>query len=308
MKKKNKRNLSSQPNNSNALLQQNTTKKRMGKKEKKKIIAYVLLFLIAFFGITHLISIQKEAHLQKQEEARKGKLANVEADKIKYDEEGNVIEDETEIRLISFNDGTVLIKKDNFETLIDPGSSAVQNMKGEISGNIEAIITTKAFSNSIDDIRSKYKVDKVILTGQKKKGAERAKEQIIDMDQNFTIYIKNNGRTGSDSRSYITLFDAKNDANYAILNDVTEETFDILGDEYRCAGLILKGSIGDVSKAKLEDVFPNDIILLSKAEGANLKKLEEGSFTIYPAYKNKKKEFVILNDSIEEVEIGKVGE
>ena len=287
--------------NSNALLQnQGEVKKRIGKKEKRKYATYALLIIVLIFGVFKFIDAQKQAKLRAEEEARKGSLTTIDAEKARYDDDGNLIEETSDTRVLTFADGSILLKKDSFEVLIDPGADAKDNIDGYINGNIETLITTSPKNKNINKIKKEYNIDQIILAKESNKKNGKIKDRIIDMGENLSVYVKNNNAARESNRNSVLVYDGAAKVNFAVLNDISDKSFDLLGEDYKCSAIIIKGNAGKLSSSTIKNRFPKTVVLMNKIEGNSLNMLKEQSLGIYPIYSLKKQEFIVKEGSLTE--------
>lgn len=244
-KKKRRRVKSHQVVAQNALSGQHKQKKRFGKKQKKKLILIFLgIFVVALIAgyFVNQAKIEKE---KLKEKMKQGDIVIKNAEKQKLDDEGNPVDthhDTSIIVLSAGNGNATLIKKDNFEVLIDAGAEDVSDKIGSyVKGNLEYLVITgnmEECTAGVKNVCDNYKIDSVIYPeGQEKalkeiKNKAQLDEQIIDMGENLSVSIRKpvGGKSEKDNIAIVTVND--NDETVQIVGQASAKNIKTLLSDY----------------------------------------------------------------------------
>lgn len=179
-------------------------KKRFGKKQKKKLLIIAILLLIVCLGATYAVNRHKAKQREAELKARQGEIITRDADKIEVDEEGNPIvkHKDAEIHIIKCGNGNAtLIKKGNYEVLVDVGDDITKYLEKNVSGDLEYLILTNHFEGCTKGAAAVYEKFNVVKTLYanpddavneliKNKDAEEINSQIIDMGENLIVSVQ----------------------------------------------------------------------------------------------------------------------
>ena len=300
----------------NALLD-GPSRKRFGKKQKKKLIIISILVVIAALGISYAVNYHKAQVRATEEEAKKGKIIDISADKQEVDDDGNVITTSktTEIHIIDCGNGNAtLVKRGNYEVLIDAGGDVTQYLEKNVSGDIEFLVFTNNFEGCIsgaEDIYNNFNVLRTIYTNPNDevmaligdRSAEETDNQVIDMGGNLTVTVGKglNKDKAADRTAIVTIHD--NERFFLIAGQASEADVIANLNNQDNEFYLLGGnpSANLVSGKIMRGLKPSTVIVSTKDKLSAdfLTACDKQKADVYATYKNKTIIYKITDDNIE---------
>lgn len=288
----------------NALMEgSNSNRKRFGKKQKRKLIIIAVVILALMLAASIATKEYKQKKADEEWKAKQGEIIERDADKVEVDENGNpiVYHKNTEVHVIDCGNGNAtLVKKGNYEVLIDAGADVTEYLEKNINGDLEYLILTNNFEGCIKGVQPIYDnftVIKTIYTNPNEevkaliggRPAEEANSQVIDMGENLTVTVKNglNTENSLDRTSIITIKD-----NDKVLLVGGQSSADDLTANYEEAYAYIVGgeiNLDNLPVRILKLMNPRTIIISTKDKlSADVIELQNKIYCdIYTTYKSK---------------------